>query len=256
MTSIPPYVGAIQQPTQLNAIGQDALKWVQIRLLYAGYLKNPREVDGTYDDRTLSAYKAFKTTHYLSRPDEIGPTTVAALAAVKDPDPISEQLGDIPTALNPNAGTKSGRSMTLPSGEVVWSNQWIIPGIPLTWGEMTKDCARVPRSTIIVSNIERFTTTIFGPLRDKLGIPLAITSGYRPPAVNQAIGGAKYSRHTDPFGDAGDVVPSDGNFKRLVQVARNIPGVGGIGHGQRQGFIHLDGRRRVNGAIVEWDYFA
>ncbi|QNP28836.1 hypothetical protein IAR63_13260 [Cylindrospermopsis curvispora GIHE-G1] len=33
------------------------------------------------------------------------------------------------------------------------------------------------------------------PVREKFGSPIRITSGYRPPAVNSSLGGARNSQH-------------------------------------------------------------
>ena len=51
-------------------------------------------------------------------------------------------------------------------------------------------------------NIERLVRTVLQPARDALGVPLVITSGYRPAWLNHAIKGAKDSRHM--YGCAAD----------------------------------------------------
>jgi hypothetical protein len=38
--------------------------------------------------------------------------------------------------------------MKLPGGEIGYANQYIVEGIPLTWGEATKDCTRIPTSSL------------------------------------------------------------------------------------------------------------
>ena len=43
------------------------------------------------------------------------------------------------------------------------------------------------------------------PIRALLGVPLRVTSGYRSPQVNAAIGGARGSQHM--LGEAADIVP-------------------------------------------------
>lgn len=55
----------------------------------------------------------------------------------------------------------------------------------------------------IQNNIIRFVETIVQPLRDELGSPIIINSGFRPDAVNTLIGGSKTSAHR--FGCAGDM---------------------------------------------------
>jgi zinc D-Ala-D-Ala carboxypeptidase len=49
--------------------------------------------------------------------------------------------------------------------------------------------------------------TLLEPARELLGAPLRIHSGYRSPAVNEAVGGAATSAHMD--GRAADFVPVD-----------------------------------------------
>lgn len=46
-----------------------------------------------------------------------------------------------------------------------------------------------------IKNLERIAHGIFQPLRDHFDTPIAVTSGYRSKALNEAIGGSKYSQH-------------------------------------------------------------
>jgi zinc D-Ala-D-Ala carboxypeptidase len=46
-----------------------------------------------------------------------------------------------------------------------------------------------------IKNLERIAYGIFQPLRDHFDTPIAVTSGYRSKALNEAIGGSKYSQH-------------------------------------------------------------
>lgn len=48
----------------------------------------------------------------------------------------------------------------------------------------------------VISNLKLVAENVFEPLRDGLGQPIRISSGYRSPSLNRAIGGAKNSQHT------------------------------------------------------------
>lgn len=80
-------------------------------------------------------------------------------------------------------------------------------------------------------------------LRNRIGRPLPIVSGYRNPTHNRAVGGARFSRHL--VGDAVDIPAG------LVQVHEAV-GVGFHGIGVRGGWVvHMDTRP---GRLVIWDY--
>ena len=61
-------------------------------------------------------------------------------------------------------------------------------------------------------NIEKLAVNILQPIRNKFG-SLKITSGFRSPELNIAIGGSKYSNHCR--GEAADVEPVDGSTKLI-----------------------------------------
>ena len=56
-----------------------------------------------------------------------------------------------------------------------------------------------------VENINRLVTNVLDPLREKWGSPIKVTSGYRVPRLNEAVGGAKNSQHLE--GKAADIQP-------------------------------------------------
>jgi len=60
--------------------------------------------------------------------------------------------------------------------------------------------------TIPIANMKLLCEKILQPLRDAYGKPIIITSGYRSPALNNAISGAQNSQHM--FGQAADLIPS------------------------------------------------
>ncbi len=55
----------------------------------------------------------------------------------------------------------------------------------------------------VVTNLKALCKNILQPLRDTLGGPIKISSGYRCPRLNKAIGGAKNSQHM--AGEAADI---------------------------------------------------
>ena len=68
-----------------------------------------------------------------------------------------------------------------------------------------------------LANIEFLVTNLLQPLRDVFGKPIKITSGYRSPDVNKAVGGSKNSQHTK--GEAVDILSDDN--KSLFDLIKN-----------------------------------
>ncbi|NBW57584.1 hypothetical protein EBR43_07345 [bacterium] len=54
-----------------------------------------------------------------------------------------------------------------------------------------------------LENLKNLVTKIIQPLREQLGKPITINSGYRGPEVNKAVGGAATSQHC--LGEAADI---------------------------------------------------
>lgn len=137
--------------------------------------------------------------------------------------------------------------MKLPNGLLVYPSTEIVKGIPLTWGEVTANCVRVPETQELVTNAIRLTKT-WAEVREKWGGPLIITSGYRPPRVNQSVGGARNSQHL--YFRALDFYPENGNLDALWKLLQGS-GFTGLGDGRKKGFIHADIRP---GSRIVFDY--
>lgn len=58
-------------------------------------------------------------------------------------------------------------------------------------------------NSIIVNSLTALIDNVLDPLREKWGAPIIVTSGYRCPALNRAVGGASGSQHTK--GEAADI---------------------------------------------------
>lgn len=54
-----------------------------------------------------------------------------------------------------------------------------------------------------LNNLNRLIKEVLQPIRDKYGHPIYISSGYRSPELNKAVGGAKNSQHLS--GQAADI---------------------------------------------------
>jgi zinc D-Ala-D-Ala carboxypeptidase len=72
----------------------------------------------------------------------------------------------------------------------------------------------------VIDNLTALCQNILQPLRDKFG-PVVISSGYRSPQLNKAIGGAANSQHM--LGQAADIhMPSMANDELARLIAKNF----------------------------------
>ena len=74
-------------------------------------------------------------------------------------------------------------------------------------------------------------------LRNRLGKPLIVRSGYRSPSHNRAVGGAPASKHM--LGTAFDIAMSNHDPATFAEAARAV-GFLGFGTYPRSGFMHID----------------
>lgn len=62
----------------------------------------------------------------------------------------------------------------------------------------------VPKEgTTEYANLKNLIEKLLDPVRERLGAPVRVTSGYRPPKLNKAVGGASNSNHL--YGCAADI---------------------------------------------------
>ena len=73
---------------------------------------------------------------------------------------------------------------------------------------------------VVVKNLTFLVDNVLDEIRERCGFPIRITSGYRCPQLNKAVGGVKTSQHV-----AGEAVDMQGKDERqtrlLVEIARN-----------------------------------
>ena len=69
-------------------------------------------------------------------------------------------------------------------------------------------------------NLDALIKNVLDPLREVFGSPIQVTSGYRGPALNKAVGGAKNSHHCR--GMAADIIARNGDNARMFDIARRM----------------------------------
>ncbi|MBQ7154850.1 MAG: DUF882 domain-containing protein [Synergistaceae bacterium] len=91
-------------------------------------------------------------------------------------------------------------------------------------------------------------------IRDELGVPVRVNSGYRCPAHNARVGGVKGSRHV--LGHAADLSSSRSGMLMFEAVKRlqgegRLPELGYCILYKTKNFIHVDIDKRPSGSMWE-----
>lgn len=161
-------------------------------------------IDGKYGDRTVGACKAYQAGVGLAEDGVCGPETWGSLQAGKKPQPVEE-----------------------PHTAHFTMREW-----------RCKDGTDVPRE--YWPNLQRAMDKL-EVLRTKLGNrPITIVSGYRTPAYNAKVDGAKQSQHM--FATAADIRVSGMAASEVYKIADKVFSDGGVG--KYSTFTHVDVRGR------------
>lgn len=83
--------------------------------------------------------------------------------------------------------------------------------------------------------------TVLDEIREKVGKPVIILSGYRCPKHNAKVGGAPNSKHM--LGIACDITVHGMQARQLYAIASEVlKGKGGLGYYPKENFVHVDVR--------------
>jgi hypothetical protein len=126
-------------------------------------------------------------------------------------------------------------------------HQPVYRGCNFSWAELTKGGSRIPVDETVTQRIVKLCTYLDG-VREFLGNrPIRITSGYRDPQSNRAVGGASDSRHM--YGDAVDFWVEGLDVVDVFEKLKGYHPRGGLAVGN--GFVHIDLRP---GPPARWAY--
>lgn len=216
----------ISAPIKLTDASPDIIKAVQKQLVAVHLLDGA--IDGKPGKLTTSAYAKFKELEYLEHPDLLGKSSAIALLEASTnrnaPKDNEKAIVSKSQSLFPKVGLVSAKTLVHEGGH-------------FTWGEFTKNLSRVPQNERVVDQIMKLAYYLES-VRSHFGNPsITINSGYRPPSVNRAVGGATNSQHL--YGAAADFVVSGIRPSEVYKRLDSFHGSkGGLGNGSS--FTHLD----------------
>lgn len=82
----------------------------------------------------------------------------------------------------------------------------------------------------VKKKLQRLIEEILDPVRENYGSPIRVSSGYRCKKLNQVVNGSKTSQHL--YGEAADLIPYDGDTRRLFFLIKEMMEEGRIECGQ------------------------
>ncbi len=94
--------------------------------------------------------------------------------------------------------------------------------------------------------IDKRLVDVLDRIRERLGVPIIVNSGYRCPEHNAEVGGVSDSQHV--LGTAADITYDGVDVDYLAEIAEEC-GADGIGKYYYQDFVHID----VRGYAARWD---
>lgn len=217
----------IKAAMPLVDLSPEQAKDLQLKLRALGFLDGA--ADGIVGPKTKAAWASFKLSVYQTEPEVIGAGSVKLLLT--------------------NIEQKSDQQGFTYRTDINWRDPSVKIGKYFTVRDVTKgDSRRVPTDESIKRNIINLVKEL-DKVREAWGGPIGVTSWYRPPAVNRAVGGARYSQHLN--GSAADVYPIGGDVYKF-QKWLDARWRKALGYGAKKGFVHVD--LRAPGQRIRWHY--
>lgn len=226
----------LEKSYRLPEAPKEIITAVQMQLISIRLLDSAP--DGRAGKLTMAAFAKFKELEYLEYPDLLGQSTAnALLEATTTRDAPRDDTKAKPTE----------RKVFFPKVGWVAAGDPVHDGGHFSWGEFTKNLSRVPQNERVVDAIARLAYYL-EEVRSQFGNPsITINSGYRPPVINQAVGGASNSQHL--YGAAADIVVSGIRPHEVYTRLNRWHGSKG-GLGDSNAFTHID----LRGYRARWNY--
>jgi putative chitinase len=235
----------IEKSTKLASLNSDELLEIQKALIALDY--DCGKLDGTFGEKTLTAFNKFKADHQLTNLGEIGPTTIQILqmALAKEFEKHEEEqphknqpvviIGKINNAINwINA--------------VNWFDFNSHVSTYFTVGEVSQwSQERIVVNPVYKQNVLNLAKELDN-IRKAYG-PIGVTSWYRPPGVNRRVGGVPNSTHLT--GSAADIYPIGGDVYKFQKWLDSY-WEKALGYGAKRGFVHIDLRSQPK--KIRWNY--
>lgn len=152
--------------------------------------------------------------------------------------------------------SESIRKKFNPKDSIDWRNHNQKISLFFTVGEVTlRDDLRIPQDEQIEVNILALAAEL-DQARLEWGSPIGVTSWFRPPAINRAVGGVIDSQHLT--GRAADIYTMDGRDQEFEDfLDQHWGGALGYGVSSGRGFTHVDLREggwRRGPKLIRWRY--
>lgn len=112
--------------------------------------------------------------------------------------------------------------------------------------ELACKCGRCAGKVNVGQGIDPGLYVVLDRIRDMVGRPVIVLSGYRCPEHNAEVGGVPNSQHVE--GTAADITYDGVNIDSLAEIAEQC-GADGIGKYHNNGFVHVDTR----GYTARWE---